>query len=445
MSYKIFSLKKLNPINNVFYGWKLVAIAVTTMTLIITPIFSGLGFFFVGLEREFGWTRGMLSIPFSLARMEGAILGPVEGYTVDRIGPRKTIMIGLLLLSIGFLWFSWIPNFMHFILAFCVITAGGALGGFMPLMAAINNWFRRKRSTAMAFGMLGISFGGFLAPLLGVAIDEFGWRMVTRSLGIIVALLIFPIGFSVRNRPEDYGQLPDGDVGIESEEYFESNSPEISISVKSALKFRGFWLVSFTHGMSAVAPVTLGIHLIPALNDAGWSLSLAGSVLFAQAFSTAIFQLLGGYIGDRIRKEPAITVCCCLQAIGILVLAIGLSMESGAVVYPGIMIYGAGLGGRVPLLISIRGDYFGRDNYATIMGFSQIPMNLIMMGAPTAAGFLFDNFSSYTIPFVGLAFLNIIGGIIMLWSRHPNSTETPSFTSKSFWTRSNPIERNING
>ena len=47
------------------------------MTLIITPIFQGLGFFFVGLEKEFGWTRGMLSKPFTLARMEGAILGTI--------------------------------------------------------------------------------------------------------------------------------------------------------------------------------------------------------------------------------------------------------------------------------------------------------------------------------------------------------------------------------
>lgn len=402
------------------------------MTLIITPIFQGLGFFFVGLEKEFGWTRGMLSIPFSLARMEGAILGPIEGYTVDRIGPRKTIMLGLLLLSFGFLWFSWVPNFMHFLLAFLVITAGGALGGFMPLIAAINNWFRRKRSTAMAFGMLGISFGGFLAPLLGIAIDEFGWRIVARSFGVLVFLLIVPLGLAVRNRPEDYGQLPDGDVA--SDEDYEEDEPEISIPVRIALKVRGFWLVSFAHGMTAVAPVTLGIHLIPALNDAGWSLSLAGSVLFAQALSTAIFQLLGGYVGDRVRKEPAITVCCCLQAVGILVLAIGLSVESGSIIYPGIIIYGGGLGARVPLLTSIRGDYFGRDSYATIMGFSQIPMNLIMMGAPAAAGFLFDSFRSYTVPFVGLAVLNVLGGISMLWSRHPSATSTPSMTSKSFWT-----------
>ena len=86
------------------------------------------------------------------------------------------------------------------------------------------------------------------------------------------------------------------------------------------------------------------------------------------------------------------------------------------------------------MLTSIRGDYFGRDSYATIMGFSQIPMNLIMMGAPAAAGFLFDSFRSYTVPFVGLAVLNVLGGISMLWARHPSATSTPSMTSKSFWT-----------
>jgi MFS family permease len=73
----------------------------------------------------------------------------------------------------------------------------------------------------------------------------------------------------------------------------------------------------------------------------------------------------------------------------------------------------------VPLLTAIRGDYFGRENFATILGFSQLPMNVVMMAAPIAAGFFYDTLGSYTVPFVGLAALNALGATLILLARKP--------------------------
>lgn len=425
---------------NIFYGWWLVGLAVFTMTVIITPMFKGLGFFFVGLERTFGWKRDKLSLPFTFARAEGALMGPIEGYMVDRLGARRTVIFGLLLLAAGFLWFSWIPSFAQFFAAFLVITAGGAFGGFMPFIAAVNNWFRRQRAKAMAFAMLGISLGGLVAPLLGLAVDEYGWRMVARAFGFAIAAMAVPIGLMVKNRPEDYGLLPDGDrpgaLGNDEDE-----EPETSSSVTNALKTRGFWLVSTCHGLSAMAPVTLSIHMVPALSDAGWSLAAAGTVLTVEAIATAGFQVVGGFVGDRVRKEPAITACIAIQAIGVLLLALGLATKDSLTIFAGVALYGGGLGSRVPLITSIRGDYFGRNSFGTIMGVSQVPMNAIMFGAPLAAGWLYETFKSYTIPFVGLAILNLLGGVIMLWSKHPDEDSVPSMKSRAFWL---PTARNQN-
>ena len=403
-------------------------------------MFKGLGFFFVGLERTFGWKRDKLSLPFTFARAEGALMGPIEGYMVDRLGARRTVIFGLFLLAAGFLWFSWVPNFAQFFAAFLVITAGGAFGGFMPFIAAVNNWFRRQRAKAMAFAMLGISLGGLVAPLLGLAVDEYGWRMVARGFGVLIAGMAFPIGMLVKNRPEDYGLLPDGDIPGTSDDE-QAEEPEASSSVTNALKTRGFWLVSTCHGLSAMAPVTLSIHMVPALNDAGWSLAAAGTVLTVEALATAAFQVVGGLVGDRVRKEPAITACIAIQATGVLLLALGLATKDSLTIFAGVALYGGGLGSRVPLITSIRGDYFGRNSFGTIMGVSQVPMNAIMFGAPLAAGWLYETYKSYTIPFVGLAILNLLGGVIMLWSRHPDEDSIPSMRSRAFWL---PVARNQN-
>ena len=151
----------------VFYGWWLVGITLFTLTVIITPIFQGLGFFFVALERHFGWSRAVLSVPFSLSRVEGAILGPIEGYLTDRFGSRLMILIGLAILGAGFVGFSMVEGVVGYYVTFLVIFAGAGLGGFLPLIAAINNWFHRHRTKAMAIGMIGINLGALLAPLCG--------------------------------------------------------------------------------------------------------------------------------------------------------------------------------------------------------------------------------------------------------------------------------------
>ena len=201
----------------VFYGWWLVGITLFSLTFIITPIFHGLGFFFVALERQFGWSRAVLSVPFSLGRVEGALLGPVEGYLTDRLGSRRMILIGFAILGAAFIFFSFIQGVIGYYVTFLLIFAGAGFGGFIPLIAAINHWFLRHRTKAMAIGLIGINLGALLAPLMGRAMDAYGWRAISLGLGISVLVLTVPIALLVRNRPEEYGQHPDGDPSSDPE------------------------------------------------------------------------------------------------------------------------------------------------------------------------------------------------------------------------------------
>ena len=87
-------------------------------------------------------------------------------------------------------------------------------------------------------------------------------------------------------------------------------------------------------------------------------------------------------------------------------------------------IFGIGFGGRVPLLVSIRGEYFGKKAFGTILGMSQVPMNIIMVAAPVLAGRLYDTQGSYLVPFVGLSVVCFAGAILILTTRRPNLTNS---------------------
>lgn len=415
------TLRRPRGPGGIFYGWWLVGVTLFVLTLIITPIFQGLGFFFVALEREFRWSRAVLSLPFSFSRAEGALLGPVEGYLTDRWGSRRMILIGFAILGAGFVGFSFIQSVVSYYVTLLVIFAGAGLGGSVPLMAALNHWFVRNRAKAMGIGLIGINLGALLAPLLGRAIEVVGWRAIALGLGIAVWALAIPVASVVRNRPEEYGQRPDGDPPPDltvTEASVGEIAPEdeANFSVGEAVRTPAFWAIAVAHGLSAASAITIAVHIVPALTDIGMSLPMAGTVLLTYGATGAIFQLVGGFLGDRVPKPPAIAAFVVLQGMGMLVAAT-IHTLPGAFLFA--VLFGAGLGGRAPLLTAIRGDYFGRRNFATITGVSQLPMNLIMMGAPLAAGYFFDTLGSYTVPFLGLAVLNFLGAAFMLFARKP--------------------------
>ena len=73
-------------------------------------LFHAMGLWFVALESAFGWNRTQLSLAFSFTRIEGGVLGPVEGYLVDRLGVRRMVLIGLSILGVGFLLMSQVRD-----------------------------------------------------------------------------------------------------------------------------------------------------------------------------------------------------------------------------------------------------------------------------------------------------------------------------------------------
>ncbi len=146
-------LGPLFPTGDIFYGWWLVGVAAFLLTLMSLTVFQGLGTILVALERQFGWSRTALSGAFSLARVEGAILGPVEGFLVDRVGTRRMVLIGYILMGLGFIWLGQVETLWQFYASFITITLGSGLGGWLAIIAMVNNWFTRQRTFAMASAM----------------------------------------------------------------------------------------------------------------------------------------------------------------------------------------------------------------------------------------------------------------------------------------------------
>ena len=390
------------------------------------------------LEIHFGWSRTQLTGAFAITQLEGSIIGPYIGYLIDRLGPRRMVFIGLTVVGLGFIVFSRTTNLPMFYLAFIIIMTGVSAGMWLPFMATINRWFNRKRGTAMAIAGEGSPLGSLLlVPLLAWAVTpgHLGWSVTALWTGIIFLVVAWPMSRSVRDRPEDYGQHPDGNPP--------SNLPEgqgtlddtldrsrlesgrLDFTARQAIRTRAFWLITFGHAFSSMLGATMVVHLVPMLTDQGLSLQMAAYVWSISLAVQAVFGLVGGYLGDRFPKNLVLFGFTGLQAVGFTFAAF---VHSVPLAILAMVIFGVGHGGRVPLTTAIRGDYFGMRAFATITGISMAPNSALQLAAPLLAATMFDARGDYTLAFLILGSLGSMSGVCFLFAKKPlSSGSSPGF------------------
>ena len=410
-----------------FYGWIIVGLALIANGMSSGPVWSGVGVWIKVLEIHFGWSRAQLTGAFSMAQLEGSIIGPLMGYLIDKLGPRRMVFIGFIITGLGFLLFSRTNSLIIFYVSYGLIMLGTAAGTWLPFMSVVNRWFVRKRGVSMAVAGLGSPLGGLaLVPVLAwaVAPESHGWAVTAQWIGVVFLCMAWPVSQLIRVRPEDYGLRPDGDppdqVVPDAARAARrvSSLDQLQFTGRQAIRTPAFWLITFGHAFSSILFATLTVHLVPMLTDKGLSLQEAANMFSVVMGVAAVFQLIGGYAGDRLPKNVVIAFFGFIQAGGFL-MAVMVDSLPTAIMFAAT--FGAGFGGRNPLTTAIRGDYFGEKAFATITGISSAPMYMLMLAAPLFAAFMFDSTDSYTVSFLVIGGFGVMSGVLFFLAKKPTS------------------------
>ena len=142
------------------------------MVISTVPLFHAMSVWAVALEREFGWNRTQLGFALTFTRVEGGLMGPLEGYLTDKVGTRRMVFIGLLILGGAFIFFGQVQNLWMFYLAYILMAVGQGLGSWIPLMTMLTRWFKRRRTMAIGWSNMGSRAGALLlVPLIAWSID----------------------------------------------------------------------------------------------------------------------------------------------------------------------------------------------------------------------------------------------------------------------------------
>ena len=184
-------------------SWRLIASIWLTLGVAFGLYFS-FPVFYVALLEEFGWSRGAAAGAFSLSAIVQGLLSPLVGALVDRVGPRRVMLGGGVLLGASYLLGSWITALWHLYLVTGVLAAAGACAvGWVPCAALLSRWFARRQGSVMGLAFSGMGVGILvLGPLAQWLITNHGWRQAYLLIGAGTIAALVPLAwFGIRDRP----------------------------------------------------------------------------------------------------------------------------------------------------------------------------------------------------------------------------------------------------
>jgi len=374
-------------------------------------------------------------IAASVQSVVGAISAPIAGWASDKYGPRRVMLFGVSIMSLGLIMMYFVGSLWSFLLVWGVIVGTGFSMGFTMITdRALVNWFVRRSGIAIntKFAIQSLS-GLLLLPAIAWLITARQWRFTCVIEGIIIAAVCLPlVWFFVKpRRPEHYGLLPDGMAAATRDKPAVGQGTSTAVAgvtemtLRQSTRIPAFWLLIAVGYVSGIVMPMMGAHCVPFLTDRGMSAIEASSVMGLMATVSIPARLVTGYIVDRLQTDRLrfiMTAGTLLQTVGV---SIFLLHESTATVYLWFILYGVGGGINQSANLPLLARYFGRKSFGAIIGISQAIMLPVGLVAPIYVGWVYDTSGSYMSIVTLMAVLTTASAVITCFILPPKSS-TPA-------------------
>ena len=417
--------KRGGNLGGLYYGWVIVAVA-----LVSTGFWMGIracfSVFYVALLEEFPWSRADSAGVQSLALLVYTFFAPLVGGLIDRFGPRKVILPGILILFLGQILSALTKNLLHFYLIYGVISGIGiSCIAIVSYSAILAHWFEKKRGLASGIAVSGMGLGTFfLVPLSQHFILLWGWRMTFVATGVLLLIILLPLnGLFLRHKPLEMGLHPDGLEPSEPEGPAEgrpthSKGPEIDWTLPMAMRTGPFWyLLAFTF-LSYTGIFLVFVHNVRFMVDQDINRMTAAYIFAMVGIVSSLFRIFWGWLSDRIGREKTFTagaICACLGIVSLMIIG-----STGAKVFATFffIFFGMGWGVTAPMFMAVSADLFKGKGFGLIYGIVEGGIGIAGALGAWVGGFIFDRTGSYQWAFV-LAIFFFVLSILFVWLAAP--------------------------
>ena len=375
---------------------RLVATSFFALFAIVGLVLYGLPLYYDFFVKELGWTRAGVTSGNMLSKAAiGVVFGFFAGTLVDRIGPKKPMIVGVIVASLALVGLSTVSSFGMFYLFYCMNALGYVLAGPLPNQVLLSRNFKQARGKAMGIAYVGIGIGFMFVPQISKFLQNtLGWRTALMVLGALVFVVGMPLvllltkdDIAAPAAPSDAPKAPLGEV----------------------LRNRNFYLLMLGSMVSigAVGGAVQHFKMMLTL-DRGWSNADALNIISMIATVSLIGRFGAGWLADKIGPKRVMLLVYLLVTAAMLILVAGVP---GASIYLYVLCFGLGLGGEYMIIPLMAGRLFGTAVLGRVMGIILAADGIGEAVFPWVVGKLYDSTKSYTPGFQLLAGIALLGAL----------------------------------
>ena len=352
------------------------------------------------VQLDLGITRGQASLPYVATMIGYGLGGVVFGRFSDRYGIHRTVVIGIVLMSLGYVSASFAPNLGFLSLSQGLLIGVGTSTTFAPLIAHVSHWFERRKGAAVGIVASGQYLSGAIWPtILESAVKDYGWQHTYMLVGIVILLTALPLSMVLSQRPSN----EEGGV----------DAPVESLPSKLTISRSWFMALLMISIFSCCIAMSMPqVHLVAFCGDLGFGEGTGAKMLSVMLGFGVVSRLGFGWLSDHIGGLKTVIIGVFLQGVG---LALFLFFDTLVSLFVISAIFGLFQGGIVPAYALVVREHLPQKVVGEKVGMVMLASLGGMAAGGWVPGYLFDLTGGYDAAFVNGLVWNALPLVAIPW------------------------------
>ena len=396
-------------------AWMVLGGAFTAFT-VSAALMHSYPVYLVAFLQEFRWGRGETSIAYSVSQLVAGISSPFVGALVDRLGPRRLLLLGGALLVTGLAGSAFVTQLWQIVgLYGVVMTIGSNCLGLVVFVPILSRHFVRRRGFAISIVQSANGIArGVSAPLVQVVISVIGWRSTYLVQAAAMAVLVMPMAALFRRtepggREAGDGTVPDGASSAPAA------APRAGWTLGEAVRTRHFWLLFAVYLFTGLGSFFVSLHQLAFAIDIGFDKIYAAEVLGMGAVLAVPGIVVTGTLSDYLGREVSAILAYAISILGAIFALLITRPDQHLLLWLHACFFGLTWGARGPAITAKTADLFPGPQLGAILGVITIGSGVGAALGSWGAGWIFDVTGSYRVAFL-LSIASYACGVVAFWA-----------------------------
>ncbi len=397
-------------------AWLMLGGAFTTFA-IGAALMQSYTVYLVAFIEEFGWSRAETSLAYSVSQLVAGGSSPFVGALVDRLGPRRLLLLGGGLLVLGLAGSALVTALWQIVALYGVVmTIGANCLGLVVFVPILSRHFVRRRGMAISIVQSANGFGRAVsAPLVQLGVSGIGWRPTYLVQAVLMAIVVLPLAALFRRADPVPSAIGDGTVPAGNSTAVPGAAPRPGWTLGEAVRTPHFWLLFAVYLFTGLGSFFVSLHQLAFAINIGFPPIYAAEVLGMGAFLAVFGTIVTGTLSDYIGREVSAILAYGFSIVGVICALLITSPDQHLLLWLHACFFGLTWGARGPAITAKTADLFPGHQLGTILGVITIGSGIGAAAGSWGAGWIFDLTGSYRVAF-SLSIASYLCGVVAFWA-----------------------------